>query len=315
MNKIGIFIIAALFALVILLFTCSYKVRFNENAIVTTFGHAGEKAEITDPGLHLKWPYPVQSVRKYDKRTRVLETRIENVVTKDNQLVAVQVFLTWNIDDVLKFFRKIETDTAASTYLIDRLRSNLGVFSAYDFGELLTQTGGADKMGEAEKNMLELLKHPTDGSPGAEAYGIDPQTIGITRFILPEETSTAVFERMKQTRQRLAADVRSSGEAEASRIKTQAVTTAQKIRKFAERRAAAIRAVGEKEAATYIKKQASLDEDLAIFLRRLEAMENMVSDGTTFVFPARWPFNLFIQPPSEESDKHDNDTLIPPNGN
>lgn len=303
MNRIGIYFIAALFALVIVLFTCTFNVRFNENAILTTFGHAGDNAEITEPGLHLKWPYPIQSVRKYDNRMRVLQTRIENVVTKDNQLVAVQVFLTWKISDVLVYFRKSENDARAQTYLSDRLRSNIGVFNDFDFGELLTQTGGSDKMSEAEQRMLDLLLNPNDESPGAETYGIHPQAIGITRFILPEKTSTAVFERMKQTRNRLAADIKSSGMAEAGRIRTKATTTAQIIRDFADRRAAAIKAVGEREAASYLAKQADLDENFAIFLRRLEAMETMVSDGTTFVFPAVWPFNLFVEPPSDSSDK------------
>lgn len=300
MNRIGIYIIAVLFALVILLFTCTFKVRFNEQAIVTTFGNAGDNSNVTSAGLHFKWPYPIQAVRKFDTRTRVLETRIENVVTKDHQLVTVQLFLTWNIEDVLKYYKSSENDRKAAERLTDRLRSNLGVFSSYNFGELLTQTSGDTKMSEVEQRMLDLLASPTDGSDGAFTYGVRPQTLGITRFILPEDTTTAVFDRMKQTRQRLAAGVRSSGGAEAERIKTEAMTTALKIQQFAERRAASIRAIGEREAATYIGRQASLDEEFAIFLNQLSAMEEMVKEGTTFVFPAVYPFQLLIQPPGAD---------------
>ncbi len=303
MNRIGIYIIAVLFALVILLFTCTFKVRFNEQAIVTTFGNAGDNSNVTSAGLHFKWPYPIQSVRKFDTRTRVLETRIENVVTKDNQLVTVQLFLTWNIEDVLRYYRSSGNDREAADRLTDRLRSNLGVFSSYDFGALLTQTSGEAKMSEVEQRMLELLVNPTDGSDGASTYGVRPQTLGITRFILPEETTTAVFERMKQTRQRLAAGVRASGEAEAARIQAEAMTTAAKIQQFAERRAASIRAIGEIEAATYIGRQAALDEDFAIFMNQLTAMESMVKEGTTFVFPAVYPFDLLIHPPGTTTEE------------
>ncbi len=301
MNKIGIYIITVLFALVILLFTCTFKVRFNEQAIVTTFGRFGDNSNVTAPGLHFKWPYPIQSVRKFDTRTRILETKIENVMTKDDQLVAVQLFLAWKIDDVLKYYKSGESDRKATENLTARLRSNLGVFSSYDFGDLLTQTSGDSQMSEAERRMLDLLINPSDGSEGAATYGILPEAIGITRFILPEDTTTAVFERMKQTRTGLAADVRSSGQAEAQRIETEAITTAEKIRLFAERQAATIRAVGEVEAASYIGRQADLDEEFAIFLLQLEAMEAMIKEGTTFVFPAEYPFNLLLQSPAAQA--------------
>jgi len=297
MNRLGIYIIAIIFALVILLFTCTFQVRFNESAIVTTFGRAGEDSQVTEPGLHVKWPYPIQSVRKYDTRTRVLETRIENVVTKDNQLVAVQIFLKWRIADVLRYFQNVETDTEATTRLTDRLRSNLGVFSRFDFGELLTQAEMENNLGTAEEQMLQLLVEPASGSPSVLSYGIEPLGVGVTRLILPEGTSTAVFERMQQTRQRLAANARTAGEAEAQRIRQEAETAAEKIRSFAQRRASAIKRVGDQQAAQYLSRQAELDVDFAIFLRQIEAIERMVKRGTTFVFPAKWPFNLLIEPP------------------
>ena len=299
MNRIVLYVFAVIFALVILVFMCTYQVRFNEQAIVTTFGRAGENARVENPGPHFKWPYPIQSVRKYDTRDRVLETRIENVQTADNQLITVQVFLVWQISDVLKYFQRMENESVAATHLTDRLRSNLGVFSQYDFGELLAQSGGLGKMSEAEERMLNLLVDPSDGSPGVdEYYGITPRAVGITRFILPENTTTAVFERMKQTRQTIAADARASGEAEASRIRTEATTAAEKIRRFAELRAASIRAIGEKEAARHIAQQAALDPEFAIYLRQLEAVETMVTANTTFIFPAKFPFELLIQPPN-----------------
>ena len=51
-----------------------YQVRLTEAAIVETFGRY---ALTTDPGLHLKWPYPLQKVYKLDTTRQLLETQHE----------------------------------------------------------------------------------------------------------------------------------------------------------------------------------------------------------------------------------------------
>ncbi len=306
MGKLVIYCVAILFAVMILLFSCTYQVRFNEAGIITTFGRAGDDAQVTEPGLHFKWPYPIQSIEKFDTRTRVLETQIESVMTKDNQLIVVQLFLTWKIDDILQYYVRARTDSDARTHLTDRLRSNLGVFSHYEFSELLSQSQEGDRLGDAEQQMLDLLSANDDDNVGVGSYGIKPLSVGIVRLILPTETSSAVLDRMKETRNRLASDTRTSGEAEASRIVTKAQTEAEMIRSFAKRRAAEIKAVGEKQAARFIQEQADLDAKFAIFLQKLEGIETMVREGTTYIFPSAAPFELLTEPPSVNGDS-DND--------
>ncbi|MFG0330649.1 MAG: protease modulator HflC [Phycisphaerales bacterium] len=295
MSRIALYILAALVAITLLLFTCTYKVRFNEHAIVTTFGRAGEGSLTTDAGLHFKWPYPVQSVHHFDVRTRVLETRLENVVTSDNQLVAVQVFLTWRISDLPRFFRSLETIEAAEDRLTNRLRSSLGVFSSFDFDDLLSPA--ASELGSVEQRMLETLQGRSGGNESVgELFGIEPVTVGVSRFILPENTTVAVFERMKQTREALAQDARSSGEASARAIRTEAERLAKTIESFAERIAAEIVARGEAEAAELISRQAESPEaeEFAIFLRKLDAFTASISRNTTIILPAIPPFDLFL---------------------
>ena len=68
-------LLALLFVAAVIAFAFSYTVRFTESAVVTTFGRAGEDAVVSEPGLKFKWPYPIQSVTKYDSRLRVLQTR------------------------------------------------------------------------------------------------------------------------------------------------------------------------------------------------------------------------------------------------
>ena len=65
------FLITGLIILAILGFMTMYTVRFTETAVVTTFGKAGPESVITEPGLRLKMPYPIQSVTRYDVRARL----------------------------------------------------------------------------------------------------------------------------------------------------------------------------------------------------------------------------------------------------
>ncbi|MFW5653646.1 MAG: protease modulator HflC [Planctomycetota bacterium] len=299
MNRWVLYSVAIVVGLVLLLFTCTYQVRFNQTAIVTTFGKAGDNSIIDDPGLHFKWPYPVQSVTTYDTRSKVLRTRLESVQTRDKQVIVVQVFVTWHIEDPLRYYQKVTSRDRAEDLIDQQLRSAQGALSGFAFTELLAQDEEESLLDDAEAAMLSVIRDPGSGE-GLLEYGIAPTYVGISRFVLPQNTATSVFTRMQQTRRKLAQDARSSGAAEAARIRETAQTAAQKILSFAERRAASIRAEGEREAAEYIARQAETEdaENFAIFLRQLETLEAMIGKNTTLVIPQVWPFNLLNERPT-----------------
>lgn len=300
MNRIALYIIAVIVGVTLLLFTCTFQVRFNETAIVTTFRKIGRVVE--EPGLHFKWPYPIQSVKKYDSRVRVLETRLENVMTQDSQLVVAQIFLAWRIKDPSTFYRVIISEATADKRLNERLRSALGLFADYEFHDLLDAGGQGAEQAESnlallESRILDLLQHPTDQAAGVEAeYGIEPVAIGISRLILPENTSKAVFERMKKTRETLATNTSASGQAEAERITARAQSDANTIESFARARAAEIRAEGDHEAAN-LAAQFARNERFAIFLQKLQALEAIISKDTKIILPAlQPPFDMLNGP-------------------
>ena len=300
MNRIALYIIAVIVAVTLLLFTCTFQVSFNETAIVTTFRKIGRVIE--EPGLHFKWPYPVQSVKNYASRIHVLETRLENVMTKDSQLVVAQLFLAWRIEDPSTFFRVIVSEETAGTRLNERLRSAMGVFADFDFHDLLEATaetgaGGKSNLASLEERILDLLRSPTNQAEGVEQeYGIKPVAVGISRFILPENTSKAVFERMTKTREAIAAGTSSSGQAEADAIIARANSDSRTIESFAMARASYIRAEGDREAAN-LAAELSRNQRFAIFLQKLQALEAIISKDTKVILPAgQSPFDLLNGP-------------------
>ncbi len=300
MNRIALYATVLFILLGLLLFTCTYQVRFNENAVLTTFGRVNpDSSVISAPGLHFKWPYPIQAVQKYDTRTRLLETRLENVMTADRQLVVVEVFMNWKISDVFAYYKQFAADeTSATQQLEDRLHAAIGEFGRFNFNELLARNSDVSKIPDVERALLAYLTSTGDGKQGVTQYGIQPVSVGVCRLILGEKTSKAVFDRMKQERQALAADARATGEAEAARIESSATTDSDRIRTFANQIAQSILARGEQEAAQYLALQAK-NEDLAILLRRLDALRSLMQKNLTIVIPQNvGPFGLLSGPPT-----------------
>lgn len=299
MNRIALYIIAVIVGITLLLFTCTYQVRFNQTAIVTTFRKIS--GVVDQPGLHFKWPFPIQSVKHYDSRVRLVETRLENVVTRDNQLIIAQLFLAWRIKEPSTFFKANASEASADRLLNERLRSAMGVFTEFNFHDLLRESAPVDDnpgdLALIEERILKLLTTPTDRSSGVlEAYGIEPVAVGISRFILPENTSKAVFERMKKTREAIAADTSAAGMAEAGSIIARASSDASNIESFAKVRAEAIRAEGDREAAGYAAALAR-NEKFAIFLQKLQALEAIISKDTKIILPvSQPPFDLLVGP-------------------
>jgi regulator of protease activity HflC (stomatin/prohibitin superfamily) len=107
---------------------------------------------------------------------------------------------------------------------------------------------------------------------------------------------------MKARRDTLAENERARGVAEAQRITSEAKTTADKVLAFASQRAQEIRTRGEEQAAKYLQ-QMSQDEELAIFLIWLDALEKALAENTTVILETDFaPWHLMnIQAPDSEN--------------
>jgi membrane protease subunit HflC len=296
-----LFVLTAAIVLAFTAYWCTYVVRFTEVAVVTTFGRA-EAAAVKnggagEAGLYFKWPYPIQSVTKYDTRTRLLQTRSETQVTADNAQIIVESFLAWRVKDPLVFYQRYSSAgpdardhfREAERTLESVLRSALAEVSRFGLRELFDPRQGASRLGDLEKAIDERLKRADTGAgQQIAAYGIEPTLVGVNRIVLPQETTRTVFERMKANRDALAGEAQAAGETLATTIKNEAQSDATRIRVFAEQRAAEIRNQGDLEAARYIRAFSEAPE-LAVFLKNLEFMRNGMSKRSTLVLPTTMP--------------------------
>jgi membrane protease subunit HflC len=289
--------IAAVLVVGFLVYMMTFTVRFTERAVKTTFGQADEGDVITDPGLKFRVPL-ANDVTVYDTRARYIEARLEQQQTRDNRQIIVESFLTWRIADPLLFYQRIGRaagDTARQHYeeaddlLQTQLRSGLSAVSKYELSELLTTDPAGSRLAELERDVLGRLTSPGEGGGASLGdYGIEVQFVGINRIELPEQTTEQVFERMRKTRERLAASAESEGQAEADKIRAEAQSAAQRIRDFAELYAAEIRARGDREAAQYFA-QLREEPELAVFLENVEFIRDGLGKRATLVLPTDMP--------------------------
>jgi hypothetical protein len=112
--------------------------------------------------------------------------------------------------------------------------------------------------------------------------------VGLTRILLPEEVTRAVFDRMKATRERLAKEIETQGQSQAEAIRTKAKSDAERITSFAQSLADRIRTQGDKEAVPYIEKMNQMPE-LAVFMANMEFIRKIDPRTSTLVVPSDMP--------------------------
>jgi modulator of FtsH protease HflC len=285
---LGVLIVA-----VLVVYMITFTVRYDQVAVLTTFdkatpptrdaqGHITDPGSVkTEPGLYFKWPWPFQKQQAYSTRVNILEDQLEEQQTADGYAVIVQTYLAWRIEDPLAFFINLKTEDNAKKQLNPLLRDVRGIIARYRFDELVNTDASKLKLQEIEKEAAKQLSNRVS----QQGYGIAVEQLGIRKIVLPEKVTEKVAERMKATRQRMAADARGEGNAAAATIKSEAKTARDRIVAQAERRASALRQIGDAEAAS-VYGVFRKNPELAKFIKRIQTMEKFLPHNTTIILPA-----------------------------
>jgi membrane protease subunit HflC len=262
--------------LILLLFSMTYTVSFHEVGIRSRFGQTNENSIVTEAGLHFRLPFFADSVTLLDTRMKIHQSPMSLYQTSDGQQIVVKAFLLWKVNTEgnapLDFYRAYGSPDVAKSTIDGQFRDAISSISGFTFEEL---TGKDNRLEDAEAAILARLH-------ALGQTGIVPVTVGINRLLLPPKTTTAVLNRMEAKRNTLAEQRRAKGMADAEAIRAAAKAKHDKIMAFASQRAEDIRAEGEAQAAEYLQ-QMGQDEELAIFLAWLDAVEASLSENTTLV--------------------------------
>ncbi len=289
MKNIGTILAALFVAFVLVAYMCTFQVRSTEIAIVKTWGKPGKEA-ITEPGLKLKWPRPIQSVVVYDKRIRMVEKRTEETRTFDGKNVLLSTFALWRIDNPYKF------DTAFPGGVEDgkaNLRKTVettvqAVVGKRSFDEFVSTDPSKRRLREIEREMLAKVAENVETQ-----YGIKVVDFGIKKLGLPQSITTEIFNSMKATEEAKARTYVAEGEAQATGIVANAQATEDRIIAAAREKVAQIKAEGQRMVSQYYK-EFEQHPELRIFLDTLRTNAEALQQRTTLILDMQQsPWNVF----------------------
>jgi membrane protease subunit HflC len=269
--------VATALVVILVVYSIMYEVRFSEAVVKVRFGDP--QAVIKEPGLKFKWPAPIERVRHYDTRLRVLDTPETEIKTSDGQNVIVGCFAIWRIEDPLEFYKRVSTEAEAERGLRDRINnSRAKVIGQHNWSEFVNLDSDLIDTSYAriEQEMLD------DAGPGIGTdYGVALERVGIYRISLPEEATAKVQDSMRKERERMAAQFREEGESKKQAIVARAGSQSKQILAFAESKAAEIEAVGVKASRRVFEQIEKEDAEFFLWLRWMEALEAMFRQRTT----------------------------------
>lgn len=310
-KNLGYIIIGVVVVAILLLYSATFTVRWQEKSLVLTFGKIDR--QVSEAGLNWVWPW--QSVAKFDSRIRTLDLLGTQTVTRDMQNIIVTVYVNWRISDAQTFYERFSTDKSRKSedvvYEAEKRLKNLmadacHVFTEYNLSQLVTLDRSNFKLPLVEKGDADagevggMLKRIRGKVAEKGGYGIEIVDIGIKRLGVPDQVTQAVFARMTEERMAEAAVLTSEGQAEADSIKGKAESEAEKILAQAKAKAREIEGQGDAEAAQYYAKFLA-QPSLALFLRKLETLRTTLSDRTTITLDGQSPpYNMLLHGPNVE---------------
>lgn len=254
-----------------------FQVRKTEVAVVTTFGRFSRQA---GPGAHLRLPWPIQSVYHFDQRIHNFESKLEQILTADENNLLIQAYVGWNISDAKIFLERFGGNPQKAEENLEGLVRNAysGVVGKHPFAHFISTDETQLKFVEIEQEMQARIQ----ADCRAVTNGLNIQFFGIKRLGLPESVTQLVFETMKSGRDKLASAIESDGQRQATEIRERAKSEAANLLAQAEAQATRILSEGEKQTAKSFEvfKQ---EPELAVFLLKLKSLEQFLRERATLI--------------------------------
>ncbi len=289
-------VIAAVLVVIFALLLFTFQVRQSEVAVLTTFGKPAA-ANIDQPGIYGKWPWPIQQVYRFDQRVQNFEDKYSENLTSDNTMLLTSVYVGWRISDAKEFFPKFAGGSveAAQRQLETMLRSaKAAVIGKHNLSDFVNADPKQLKLEGIENE----IKSAVQGELASQNYGISIEFLGVKKLGLPESVTQTVFDRMKSERTVLISEAQFKGEAEATKIKSAAERQAADVIANAQADATRIEGAGVAEAAKTLS-VFQQNPELAIFQLQLQALKSSLNQKSTLIFDERTPpFSLFQNLPA-----------------
>jgi membrane protease subunit HflC len=285
-KSLGTFLVGLLVVLVVLS-ASMFTVDQRQNAVVFQLGEVVSVK--TKPGLYFKLPL-VQNVRYFDTRILTLDSADpERFITSEKKNVLVDSFIKWRVIDARQFYVSVGGDETRAQI---RLNQTVNDGLRAEFGK---RTINEVVSGRREE-IMSIIRAKADTD--ARKIGVQVVDVRIKRVDLPETVSENVYRRMEAERKQVANELRSTGAAEAEKIKADADKQKDVIVAEAYRDAQRVKGEGDAKASAVYASAYGKNAEFYAFYRSMQAYrESFKSKSDVMVLDPSSDFFKYMKNP------------------
>src|ERR671915_1559883 len=240
-----------------------FTVDQRQHAIVFQLGEV--KEIVRRPGLHFKWPL-LQNVRHFDMRILTFDDAEPlRFLTQGNRPVLVDSFVKWRIADVRQYYVSVQGDEFRAA---TRIKQTVAGVLRDEFG---ARTVHEVVSGERDQ-VMSRVREKVDQD--LKRIGVEIVDVRLKRVDLPQDVSESVYRRMEAERKRIANELRSTGAADAEKIRADADRQREVLLAEAYRDAQRVRGEGDAKAAAIYAAAFTQNPEFFSFYRSMEAYRN-----------------------------------------
>ena len=257
-------LLALVVVVVLLISSALYTVDQRQNAIVFQLGEV--KEVVQKPGLHVKWPL-LQNVRLFDMRILTFDDAEPlRFLTQGNRPVLVDSFVKWRIIDVRQYYVSVSGDEFRAA---TRIKQTVSGVLRDEFGARILH----DVVSGEREQIMSRVREKVDQD--LERIGVKIVDVRLKRVDLPQDVSESVYRRMEAERKRIANELRSTGAAEAEKIRADADRQREIIVAEAYRDAQRTRGEGDARSAAIYAAAFNQNPEFFAFYRSMDAYRSV----------------------------------------
>ena len=294
MNRIIATVVAVLFVAVLLRLSV-FIVDQRQSAIVFSFGEI--ERVINEPGLHFKYPPPIQNVEFVDRRILTIDSATpDRVQTSEKKNLLIDSFVKWRVTDPKAYWVSFQggergAEERMSTLVRDAMNQAVNKRTV---SEIISRT--------REKAMEEIRVAVQDR---VKDLGVTIVDVRLRHVDFVPEIMTTVYQRMSAERKRVANEERAQGAAEAEKIKADADRQREVLLAEAYRDAQRVKGDGDAKAASIYSKAFGANPEFYAFYRSLDAYrQSFKSPADTIVVDPSSDFFRYMKNPNGAGGAH-----------
>ena len=294
MNRL-IGIVVAVLALTVLLRLSVFIVDQRQSAIVFSFGEI--ERVINEPGLHFKYPPPIQNVEFVDRRILTIDSATpDRVQTSEKKNLLIDSFVKWRVTDAKAYWVSFQGgERGAEERMSTLVRDDMNqAVNKRTVSEIISRT--------REKAMEEIRVAVQDR---VKDLGVTIVDVRLRHVDFVPEIMTTVYQRMSAERKRVANEERAQGAAEAEKIKADADRQREVLLAEAYRDAQRVKGDGDAKAAAIYSKAFGANPEFYAFYRSLDAYrQSFKSPSDTVIVDPSSEFFRYMKNPTGSGAPH-----------